>query len=270
MKRRFVETLGRIFPGSSPSASAVTSNPVASKPENVEMYELKRKKRDELFGGLVTRSCDSCDRDRDDNNDDGNHSRDNEDRDNDRHRQHRDHHTTPHHGGNGLDLDAIVDLKESLLTLIDIKADILTKLCLKLKVDINADVNLAANIKALVNGEVGAAVKVWVNADVKAKIGQAVRNRCSHSCSSDSDNDILADITAVVKLDLDKLLVKLDADILADLRLRLIALGIKVKVDVDLALGLDPNAIAGDIASDCNEARPAILADLKVALDIAV
>lgn len=115
-----------------------------------------------------------------------------------------------------------------------------------------------------------AAVKVYVNADIRARVGDTVHHHCSHSCGSDVDAGILADITALIKVNLGKILVDLDADVLVDIRVRLNALGLKIKADVDLHLGLDLGAILGDLLGDCRHAHPAIMADLKLAINAAV
>lgn len=76
----------------------------------------------------------------------------------------------------------------------------------------------------------------------------------------------MADILASIKIDLGHLLSSLDANILADIRVRLNALGIKLNAHVSLALGLDLGAILGDVVGDCKHAGSSILADLKLAI----
>ncbi|KAG0266370.1 hypothetical protein BG011_002490 [Mortierella polycephala] len=183
-------------------------------------------------------------------------------------------------GGVRLDLDAIIDAKIKVIlkayvrvfvgAIIDVKADVLAKICLKLDINLKADIKVAAKLKALVDARVDAVVKAYVNADIKARVGDVVRGHCSKSCSSNADSGILVDIVAKIKIDLEKILVGLDDDILVDIRLRLDALGIKVKADVDLALGLDLGGILKTLVGDCKKARSDIIADLRLVVDARV
>lgn len=116
------------------------------------------------------------------------------------------------------------------------------------------------------DAKVDAIVKAKLDSNVRAKVGKAVRNHCKHTCGADVDEGILADITAALKTDLGHLLSGLDADILADIRVNLNALGIKVKADVDLHLGLNLGAILGGLVGNCKDSQPAILADIKLAV----
>lgn len=118
------------------------------------------------------------------------------------------------------------------------------------------------------NAKVDAAVKVYVNAGIRATIGDSVRHHCHSGCGSDEDLGILADITAKLKLDIGKILVDLDADILADIRVNLQSLGLRVKANVALPLGLDLKVILGGLVDSCNDASDGLLIKLKAAVRV--
>ncbi|KAF9927582.1 hypothetical protein FBU30_003047 [Linnemannia zychae] len=195
------------------------------------------------------------------------------------------HHKPPHHkpptdGGNNVDvhigLDTIIKVKVDVIhkaylgivvdALVDIKADILAKIVLKLNINPDVDVGFAEKVKALVDAKVDAIIKAKLNADIHAKINDLVHSRCKSTCGKDVDAGILADITQALKIDLGHLLLGIDADILADIRVNLDALGLKVKADVDPALGLNLGAILGGVVGDAEKSKPAILADIKLAV----
>ena len=117
----------------------------------------------------------------------------------------------------------------------------------------------------LVSAKVDAAARVWANSDISARISDTVRSHCTHFCSLDMDAAILADIIALIKIDLGDLLSGLDVHILTDIRARLASLGIKLNTHVKHPLGLDLRAILSDVVSECKHAQPTILANFKLA-----
>ncbi|KAG0202056.1 hypothetical protein BGX28_005306 [Mortierella sp. GBA30] len=169
-----------------------------------------------------------------------------------------------------LDLDSIIKLKIDVVVkayidillhaLVDVKADILAKICLKLGIDLDADI--VVKIRAIVYARIDAILKLYLNTDIGVMIGHACHRHCRHSCGSDVDIDILTDIDALLKIDLRHILVDLDINILADIRLRLDALGIKIKTDIDLDLDLDLDDLLGGILGSCKDHHDGILAQL--------
>ncbi|KAG0355744.1 hypothetical protein BGX24_006553, partial [Mortierella sp. AD032] len=67
-------------------------------------------------------------------------------------------------------------------------------------------------------------------------------------------------------IDLGHLLSGLDANILAEIRVRLNALGIKLNAHAKLALGLNLGASPGGVVIDCKRAGSTILANLKLTI----
>ncbi|KAF9305860.1 hypothetical protein BG003_001186, partial [Podila horticola] len=193
----------------------------------------------------------------------------------------RGHHSNNHNGHSShgdLDLDVIVKAKIDIIAksiigitvdaLIDIKADICAKILLKLNLDVDVDVELVAKIRAIVHAKIDAAVKVYVNAGIRATIGDSVRRHCHSGCGSDTDSGILADVTARLKLDIGKILVDLDADIMADIRVNLQSLGLRVKANVALALDLNLKVILGGLVDSCNDASAGLLIALRAAVRV--
>ncbi|KAF9094894.1 hypothetical protein BGX23_001400 [Mortierella sp. AD031] len=260
-KRGLFDNLTGFIPGSLSGAGS-SMTPQASAAQTTDEELLKRSDDGD------------CEEGDDDGNDHGHHSKP----------PHHGHHggDDHHSGGGGSDidfhigLDTIINAKIGVIVkaylgialgaLVDIKADILAKIALKLKLDLKANVDLGLKIKAIVDAKVDTLIKAKLDIDIRAKIGALVHGRCKNTCGVDVDAGILADITEALKIDLGHILADIDADILADIRVRLNALGLKIKADVNLVLGLNLGAILRGLVGDCDKSRPAILADIKLAV----
>ncbi|KAF9991625.1 hypothetical protein BGZ80_005766 [Entomortierella chlamydospora] len=145
-------------------------------------------------------------------------------------------------------------VKEQSKLLVDACVDLQTNVCADVIVKVNANVNVLgikshvevkdlevrtkvdsdAEVKALINADVNTLVIANIDAHVRAVVG-GICSVLDHACLKKNAHTIVADVVALINVDIQKLIVQVKADVAAHVKVRVTAHLKKLAVNAGIA-----------------------------------